>query len=170
MGLGLKERIELMRQGIIHRYIIPSLEMRGFIVADWKRPISLEDMILRDEGWIPQYTPYTTWETYKRDAPLYLYFNTFYGDVYERAYRHCFVEYIINLHNYPLPPKLLGIFTRLNVENGYYWKHRVAIDLTYPENAVTEIDSKYDELTLLLSREGIAEAGESESEENEEEK
>ncbi len=152
MTLTLKEKIELMRQGIIHRFIIPSLELRGFIVSNWKRPISLEDKMLRDEGWVPLYTAFTTWETYSRNAPLHVYFNTFYGDVYEKAYRICFVEFILNKHNYKLPPAVTGIFTRLNTEDGYYWKHRILINLDFPNSAVNDIDSKYDELMLALTR------------------
>jgi len=154
MTLSAAAKLELMRQGIIHRYIIPTLEIRGFIVSRWKRPVSFEDMILRDEGWIPQYTPFTTWETYVRDAPLFLYFNSFYGDVYERAYKHCFVEYLINVKNYSLSPELTGIFTRLNVEGGYYWKNRVPVDLSAPDKAVNDIDNRYDELVLALSQTG----------------
>ena len=122
------------------------------MVSDWKRPVSLEDQVLRDEGWIPLYTPYTTWETYTRDAPLHVYFNTFYGDVYEKAYKHCFVEFILRRHNRSLPPEVTGIFTRLNVSDGYYWKHRIPVSLDIPESVVKDIDSKYDELLLLLSR------------------
>ncbi len=155
MPISLKERIEMLRQGILHRYVIPALEERGFMVSDWKRPRSLEDMVLRDEGWIPLYTQFTTWETYSRDSPLYVYFNTFYGDVYEKAYRICFVEFIINVLNFPLKKSLVGTFTRLNVKDGYYWKTRMPIDLSFPEACVSEIDGKYDELTLLMSREGV---------------
>ncbi|MEM4407837.1 MAG: hypothetical protein QXI19_03755, partial [Candidatus Caldarchaeum sp.] len=71
--LTLKEKIELMRQGIIHRYVIPTLESRGFMVSGWKRPVSLEDKTLRDEGWMPLYSAFTTWETYSRNAPLHVY-------------------------------------------------------------------------------------------------
>ncbi|MCS6784096.1 MAG: hypothetical protein RMI43_05890 [Candidatus Caldarchaeum sp.] len=152
MTLSLKEKIELMRQGIIHRYIVPTLELRGFLVSEWKRPISLEDKILRDDGWKAIYTNFTTWETYSRNAPLHVYFNTFYGDIHEKAYRVCFVEFILNKHNYRLPPAVTGIFTRLNVENGYYWKHKIPINLDVPESAVNDIDSRYDELLLALSR------------------
>jgi|GEM_PF-4268918 len=88
-------------------------------------------------------------------APLYVYFNTFYGDVYEKAYRICFVEFIINVLNFPLKKSLVGTFTRLNVKDGYYWKTRMPIDLSFPEACVSEIDGKYDELTLLMSREGV---------------
>lgn len=152
MGLSLKEKIELMRQGIIHRYVVPTLESRGFMVSDWKRPVSLEDKILRDEGWIPVYTSFTTWETYSRTPPLHIYFNTFYGDIHEKAYRVCFVEFILSKHNYRLPPAVTGVFTRLNVENGYYWKHKIPVNLDVPESAVNDIDSTYDELLLMLSR------------------
>jgi len=153
----LKERIEMLRQGILHRYVIPALEERGFIVSDWKRPQSLEDMVLREEGWVPLYTQFTTWETYYRDSPLYIYFNTFYGDVYEKAYKICFVEFIINAPSFPLKKSLVGIFTRLNVKDGYYWKTRMPIDLSFPDVYVNEIESKYCELTLLMSREGVIE-------------
>lgn len=152
MTLSLKEKIELMRQGIIHRYIVPTLEMRGFLVSSWKRPVSLEDKILRDEGWMPNYTGFTTWETYSRNAPLHVYFNTFYGDIHEKAYRVCFVEFILNKHKYRLPPQVTGVFTRLNVHNGYYWKHRIPVNLEVPESAVNDIDSRYDELLLMLAR------------------
>ncbi|MCS7110161.1 MAG: hypothetical protein NZ956_01660 [Candidatus Caldarchaeum sp.] len=152
MTLSLKEKIELMRQGIIHRYVVPTLELRGFLVSEWKRPISLEDKILRDDGWKPIYTNFTTWETYSRNAPLHIYFNTFYGDIHEKAYRVCFVEFILNKHNYRLPPTVTGVFTRLNVENGYYWKHKIPVNLDVPESAVNDIDSRYDELLLALSR------------------
>ncbi|MEM4297639.1 MAG: hypothetical protein QW815_04650 [Nitrososphaerota archaeon] len=158
MMVSLRERIEMMRQGVIHRYVIPMLEMRGFMVSDWKRPISLEDQILRDDGWKPIYTAYATWETYTRDAAIYLYFNTFYGDVHEKAYKHCFVEYLLRMHNRSLPPSVLGIFTRLNVSDGYYWKHRMPVSLEIPESVVRDIDSKYDELLLLLSREKVIRA------------
>ncbi|MCS6770376.1 MAG: hypothetical protein NZ570_08085 [Candidatus Caldarchaeum sp.] len=152
MALTLKERIELMRQGVLHRYVIPMLEARGFMVSSWKRPVSLEDKILREDGWIPNYTSFTTWETYSRNTPLHIYFNTFYGDIHEKAYRICFVEYILSKHNYRLPPVATGVFTRLNTENGYYWKHRSPINLDVPESAVSDVDSKYDELFLLLGR------------------
>jgi len=158
MMVSLKEKIEMMRQGIIHRYVIPMLEERGFMVSDWKRPISLEDQVLRDEGWRPLYTVYTTWETYSRDAPLYVYFNTFYGDVHEKAYKHCFVEFLLRIHNRSLPPNVTGVFTRLNVSNGYYWKHRIPVSLDIPESVVRDIDGTYDELLLLLTRENVIEA------------
>jgi hypothetical protein len=153
--ITLKERIEILRQGIIHRCIIPMLESRGFLVTNWKRPISLEDKVLRDDGWIPVYTSFTTWETYAKNEPLHIYFNTFYGDIHEKAYRICFVEYILNKHNYRLPPAVTGVFTRLNTENGYYWKHRSPISLEVPDAAITEIDSMYDELLLKLARAGV---------------
>ncbi len=155
MTLSLRERLELMRQGVVRGYIIPSLEERGYIVSGWKRPISLEDKILRDGGWEPIYTRFTSWETYRKDQPLYIFFNTFYGDVYERAYRNCFVEFLLNAPNLRLKPSLIGIFTRLNTGNGYYWKHRIPIDLNYPEACVRDIDATYDELTLTLSKEGV---------------
>lgn len=155
MSIGLRERIELLRQGIIRGYIIPAMEERGFFVSQWKRPISLEDMQLREDGWIPIYTQFTTWETYNRDWPLYIYFNTFYGDIYERAYKVCFVEFLINVLNFPLKKSLVGVFTRLNVKDGYYWKVRMPIDLSFPDACVKEIDAKYDELALLMSKEGV---------------
>ena len=46
MRLSLRERLELLRQGVIRGYIIPSLEERGYMVSTWKRPISLEDLSL----------------------------------------------------------------------------------------------------------------------------
>ena len=151
MEIGLKERIEMMRQGIIHRYIVPMLEIRGYMVSDWKRPISLEDMILRDEGWVPQYTQFTTWETYTRNSPLYIYFNTFAGDVFERAYKFCFVEYLLPWVNYRLNPRLIGTFTRLNLKDGgYIWKNKIMIDLSVPDLCVREIDRNYDDLVLKL--------------------
>lgn len=155
MSLTDRERLELMRQGIIRGFIIPQLEERGYLVSYWKRPISLEDMYLRDNGWKPLYSRFTSWETYRKDYPLYLFFNTFYGDVYEKAYKNCFVEYMINIPNYRLRSSLLGLFTRLNVGNGYYWKHRIPIDLTYPEACVKIMDATYDELIISLAREGV---------------
>lgn len=155
MSIGLKERIELLRQGVIRGYIIPALEERGFLVSDWERPVSYEDMQLREDGWIPIYTQFTSWETYCRDHPLYIYFNTFYGDIYEKAYKVCFVEFLINVLNFPLKKSLVGIFTRLNVKDGYYWKVRMPVDLSFPEACVKEIDAKYDELALLMSKEGV---------------
>jgi hypothetical protein len=53
------------------------LESRGFLVTNWKRPISLEDKVLRDDGWIPVYTSFTTWETYAKNEPLHIYFTHF---------------------------------------------------------------------------------------------
>jgi len=156
MGLGLKERIELMRQGIIQRYIVPMLEMHGYMVSEWKRPISLEDMILRDEGWMPQYTQFTTWETYTRTPPLHIYFNTFAGDVFEKAYKFCFVEFLIPWINYKLPPNLIGMFTRLNLKNGgYIWKNKIILDLSNLEVSVREIERNYDDLVLKLVESGI---------------
>jgi len=152
----MRERLELMRQGIIRGYIIPSLEERGYMVSEWKRPVSLEDMILRDDGWKPLYTQFTTWETYRKDYPIYVFFNTFYGDVYEKAYRNCFVEFILKAKNYNLAPSLIGVFTRLNVrEGGYYWKQRIPIDLSFPEICVKEIDGTYDELVMELGKAGV---------------
>jgi len=156
MELGLRERIELMRQGIIQRYIIPTLEMHGYIVSNWKRPISLEDMILRDEGWVPQYTQFTTWETYTRGSPLHIYFNTFAGDIFERAYKFCFVEFLLPWENYNLPPKLIGVFTRLNLKNGgYIWKNKIILDLSNLEWCVKEIERNYDDLVLKLAENNI---------------
>jgi len=155
MSLGMRERLELMRQGVVRGYIIPSLEERGYMVSNWRRPLSLEDMVLRDDGWRPIYTRFTSWETYTKGYPLYVFFNTFYGDVYEKAYRICFVEFLLNAPNLNLKPSLIGVFTRLNVEDGFYWKHRIPIDLSFPEVCVKEIDSTYDELLTILSREGV---------------
>lgn len=157
MELTLREKTELLRQGIVRGYIIPMLEERDFIVSDWKRPVSLEDMSLRDGEWIPMYTRFTSWETYQRSFPLYVFFNTFYGDIHERAYRVCFVEFIINVINFPLKPSLIGTFTRLNVKEGYYWKSRLQINLNLPDSCVREIDSTYDELTVKLAKEGVFE-------------
>jgi len=158
MRLSLRERLELLRQGVIRGYIIPSLEERGYMVSTWKRPISLEDMILREDGWKPIYTRFTSWETYTRDYPLYLYFNTFYGDVYEKAYKNCFIEFLLNVKNLKLKPKLIGTFTRLNLPGGgYYWKHRMAINLNFPETCVKEIDATYDQLIIMLDKEGMLE-------------
>ncbi|MEM4467167.1 MAG: hypothetical protein QXE61_03740 [Nitrososphaerota archaeon] len=154
MSITDRERIELMRQGIIRGYIIPTLEERGYMVSLWKRPISYEDMYLRDDGWIPLYTQFTTWETYRKDYPLYLFFNTFYGDVYEKAYRNCFVEYILNIPNFNLTTSLIGVFTRLNVKDAYFWKHRIPIDLSFPDICVKIIDATYDELIMMLAKEG----------------
>lgn len=155
MSLSMRERLELMRQGVVRGYIIPSLEERGYMVSQWRRPISLEDMVLRDDGWHPIYTRFTSWETYTRDHPLYIFFNTFYGDVYEKAYRICFVEFLLNVLNLDLKSSLIGVFTRLNVQEGFYWKHRIPIDLSFPDVCVKEIDATYDELVVLLDREGV---------------
>ncbi|MCS7126463.1 MAG: hypothetical protein NZ929_06105 [Aigarchaeota archaeon] len=155
MSLSDREKLELMRQGIIRGFIIPQLEERGYLVSYWKRPISLEDMYLRDDGWKPLFSRFTSWETYKKDYPLYLFFNTFYGDVYEKAYKNCFVEYILNILNYDLASSLVGIFTRLNVSNGYYWKHRIPINLSVPESCVRIIDATYDELIISLAKDGL---------------
>lgn len=147
-----------MRQGVVRGYIIPRLEERGYMVSKWKRPVSLEDMILRDDGWKPLYTQFTSWETYKRDYPLYIFFNTFYGDVYEKAYKNCFVEFLIRFPNYNLDSSLIGVFTRLNImSGGYYWKHRIPINLTFPEACVKEIDATYDELVMELGKVGALE-------------
>lgn len=127
------------------------------MVSSWKRPVSLEDMVLRDDGWKPIYTQFTTWETYKRDYPLYIFFNTFYGDVYEKAYKNCFIEFLIKVLNYELAPSLIGVFTRLNVMDGYYWKHRIPVNLTFPEACVKEIDATYDELVMELGKAGVLE-------------
>jgi len=154
----MRERLELIRQGVIRGYIIPSLEERGYMVSSWKRPISLEDMILREDGWKPIYTRFTSWETYTRGYPLYLYFNTFYGDVYEKAYKNCFVEFLLNVKNLRLPASLIGVFTRLNLpEGGYYWKHRIPLNLSFPDTCIKEIDATYDELIILLDRENMLE-------------
>ncbi|GBC71708.1 hypothetical protein HRbin02_01496 [Candidatus Calditenuaceae archaeon HR02] len=151
MNLSLRERIELMRQGIIQRAIIPLLEMRGFFPSAWKRPVSLEDMELREDGWVPFFTRFTTWETYVRDEPLNLYFNTFYGDVHEKAYRFCFVEYILPWPNYDLDRRLVGVFTRLNLKGGgYIWKCKRMVDITSPDSALVDIEKNYDELLLAL--------------------
>ncbi|MEN2975335.1 MAG: hypothetical protein ABDH32_07160 [Candidatus Caldarchaeales archaeon] len=155
MSLSDREKLELMRQGIIRGFIIPKLEERGYLVSYWKRPISLEDMYLRDDGWKPLFSHFTSWETYKKDYPLYLFFNTFYGDVYEKAYKNCFVEYLLRVLNYQLTPSLIGTFTRLNVSNGYYWKHRIPINLSFPEACVRVIDATYDELVISLAREKV---------------
>jgi hypothetical protein len=164
MTLGLRERLELIRQGIIRGYIIPGLEEKGYMVTTWKRPISLEDMVLKDGGWRPIYTQFTSWETYAKDHPLHVYFNTFYGDLYEKAYRICFIEYLISVKNLQLPPRLIGIFTRLNLpEGGYYWKHRISVDLNFPDTCIKEIDATYDELLVMLDREGLLEVLEEET-------
>ncbi len=154
MSLTDREKLELMRQGIIRGFIIPQLEERGYLVSYWKRPVSLEDMFLRDDGWKPLFSRFTSWETYRKDYPLYIFFNTFYGDVYEKAYRNCFVEYLLSIPNYQLTSSLLGVFTRLNTGNGYYWKHRIPINLSYPESCIKIIDATYDELVVSLAREG----------------
>lgn len=165
MSLGLRERLELIRQGILRGYIIPGLEEKGYMVTFWRRPISLEDMVLKDGAWKPLYTQFTSWETYAKDHPLYVYFNTFYGDVYEKAYRNCFVEFLLNIKNLRLPPKLIGIFTRLNLPGGgYYWKHRISIDLNFPDACIKEVDAIYDELLILLDRESILKILEEEKE------
>lgn len=148
----------MLRQGIIRGYIIPGLEERGYMVSPWKRPVSLEDMVLKDGGWQALYTRFTSWETYTRDHPLYVYFNTFYGDVYEKAYRNCFVEFLLNVKNLELSPRLIGLFTRLNLPGGgYYWKHRIVIDLNFPDACLREIDATYDELLIALDKEGLLE-------------
>lgn len=158
MGLSLREKLELIRQGVIRGYIIPMLEERGYMVSCWKRPVSLEDMILKDGSWQAIYTKFTSWETYTRDHPLYVYFNTFYGDVYEKAYRNCFVEFLLNVKNLKLGARLVGLFTRLNLPGGgYYWKHRIVIDLNFPDTCVKEIDATYDELLIALDKEGLLE-------------
>jgi len=158
MSLTLRERLELLRQGVIRGYIIPCLEERGYMVSHWRRPISLEDMVFRDGAWRPMYTRFTSWETYAKDHPLFVYFNTFYGDVYEKAFRNCFVEFLLNVKNLKLSPRLIGVFTRLNLpEGGYYWKHRISIDLNFPDACIREIDATYDELLLLLDKEGLLE-------------
>lgn len=158
MSLSLREKLELIRQGVIRGYIIPGLEERGYMVSCWKRPISLEDMILKDGSWHAIYTRFTSWETYAKDHPLFVYFNTFYGDVYEKAYRNCFVEFLLNVKNLRLKPRLIGVFTRLNLQGGgYYWKHRIAIDLNFPDACIREIDATYDELLILLDKEGVLE-------------
>jgi hypothetical protein len=160
VGLTLREKIELMRQGIIHRYIIPALELRGFLPGTWRRPVSLEDLELRDDTWAPNYSRFTTWETYVREQPLHIYFNTFYGDIYEKAYRHCFIEYIIPWMNYDLNSSLVGVFTRLNLrDGGYVWKSKYMVSISDPDEALSEIEKHYDELLLLLMRAGIAEGG-----------
>ena len=151
-----RERIELMRQGIVRGAIIPRLEADGFMVSAWKRPISLEDMELRDEGWVPYFTQYTSWETYIREEPLHIYFNTFYGDVYERAYRHCFVEYLLPIRSSRIPLELIGTFSRLNLKDGgHIWKHRIMVDISDPDAAVAEIEKVYDELLLALIEAGL---------------
>lgn len=155
MSLSDREKLELLRQGVIRGFIIPQLEERGYMVSCWKRPISLEDMYLRDDGWKPLFSRFTSWETYRKDYPLYLFFNTFYGDVYEKAYKNCFVEYILNVLNYDLDRSLVGLFTRLNVSDGFYWKHRIPINLSYPESCVKIIDATYDELVISLARSGV---------------
>jgi hypothetical protein len=156
MDLLLRERIELLRQGIIHRAIIPLLEERGFLPSGWKRPVSLEDMELREEGWVPVYTRYTTWETYARGSPLLLYFNTFYGDVHEKAYRYCFVEYILPWKNYQLDHSLVGVFTRLNLlGGGHVWKSKHMVDITSVDRSISELEKNYDELLLALMAAGI---------------
>lgn len=158
MSLSLRERLELIRQGVIRGYIIPGLEERGYLVTSWRRPITLEDMVLKDGGWRPIYSRFTSWETYAKDYPLYVYFNTFYGDVYEKAYRNCFVEFLLNVKNLRLPSELIGVFTRLNLpEGGYYWKHRISIDLNFPDACLKDIDATYDELLILLDKEGVLE-------------
>lgn len=158
MPLSLREKNELLKQGILRGYLIPELERRDYSVSDWKRPVSLEDLVLRDEGWVPIYTSFTTRETYVRGHPLYLFFNTFYGDVHERSYKYCFVEYILNVTNFNLKDSLVGIFTRLNLQGGgHLWKNRVSINLDVPETAVNEIDGIYDEMVLSLSRQGVFE-------------
>ncbi|MCS7145836.1 MAG: hypothetical protein RMJ28_04800 [Nitrososphaerota archaeon] len=159
MELSLRERIELMRQGIIQRAIIPLLEERGFFPSPWKRPVSLEDMELREDGWIPFYTRYTTWETYVRGEPLHLYFNTFYGDVHEKAYRYCFVEYMLPWPNFDLNRRLIGLFTRLNLRGGgYVWKCKRMVDITVPASALMDIEKNYDELLLALMEAGVVDA------------
>ncbi|MEM0444639.1 MAG: hypothetical protein QXO86_05555 [Nitrososphaerota archaeon] len=156
MELNLRERIELMRQGIIQRALIPLLEERGFFPSFWKRPVSLEDMELREDGWMPFYTRYTTWETYVREEPLNLYFNTFYGDVHEKAYRYCFVEYLLSWPNYELNKRLVGLFTRLNLRSGgYIWKCKRMVDITSPDSALMDIEKNYDELLLALMDAGV---------------
>ncbi|MCX8203770.1 MAG: hypothetical protein N3H32_05595 [Nitrososphaeria archaeon] len=151
-----RERIELLRQGILRGAVIPKLEERGFLVSSWKRPVSLEDMELRDEGWVPYYSRYTTWETYYRSDPLYVYFNTFYGDVHDRAHRFCFVEYLLPFRSRRIPLSLVGIFSRLNLKGGgYVWKRREVIDLSDPDGSVVEIELKYDELLRLVTSEGL---------------
>jgi hypothetical protein len=151
-----RERIELMRQGIVRGAIIPRLEADGYMVSAWKRPVSLEDMELRDEGWVPYFTQYTSWETYIREEPLHIYFNTFYGDVYERAYRHCFVEYLLPIRSSRIPLELIGTFSRLNLrDGGHIWKHRIMVDISDPDAAVAEIEKVYDELLLALIEAGL---------------
>ncbi|MCS7142625.1 MAG: hypothetical protein NZ920_02345 [Aigarchaeota archaeon] len=149
MSLGQRERIELLRQGILHRAVVPLLEMRGFFPSNWRRPISLEDLELREDGWVPVYSQYTTWETYVREHPLHVFFNTYYGDVYERAYRHCFVEFILPFRNEEIDSSLIGLFTRLNLkEGGYVWKNKQLVDISDPKSAVAEIENHYDQLLL----------------------
>lgn len=153
MDMSLRVRIELMRQGIIQRGIIPKLEERGFLPSPWRRPVSLEDLELREGSWAPNYSVYTTWETYKREGPLHVFFNTFSGDVFERAYRYCFVEYLIPWLNFDLNINLIGVFTRLNLrDGGYIWKKKTLIDLTNIDAAVNEIEKNHDELLLELTR------------------
>ncbi|MCS7117819.1 MAG: hypothetical protein NZ957_03435 [Thaumarchaeota archaeon] len=155
-----RERIELLRQGILRGAVIPKLEEVGFIVSGWKRPISLEDMELRDDGWAALYSKFTSWETYYKSDPLYLYFNTFYGDVHEKAHRFCFVEYLLPFKSRRIPLKIVGTFNRLNLKaGGYIWKRREVLDLSDPEGAVMEIEIKYAELLDLVTAEGLVLVG-----------
>ncbi|MCS7095038.1 MAG: hypothetical protein NZ988_04435 [Thaumarchaeota archaeon] len=159
--ITLRERIELMRQGILRGGVIPKLEERGFIVSNWKRPVSLEDMELRDDRWSAFYSRFTSWETYYRSEPLYLYFNTFYGDVHEKAHRFCFVEYLLPFKSKRIPLKLVGTFSRLNLMGGgYIWKRREVLDLSEPDGTVVEIELKYAELHSLVTAEGLVLVGE----------
>ncbi len=93
-----------------------------------------------------------------REQPLHIYFNTFYGDIYEKAYRHCFIEYIIPWMNYGLNSSLVGVFTRLNLrDGGYVWKSKYMVSISDPDEALSEIEKHYDELLLLLMKAGIVE-------------